>query len=384
MGDAFTELFAFHFTDGCCADSGMMLASDGNFYGNAFGGGSANLGALFKVSSNGTYTVLHNFAGGSDGAYPLGAPIQASDGNFYGTTIGDSSGSTIYKYTLSGSLRTIYQFDGSNGQHVRASIQGADGNLYGTATAGGSKNCGTIFKMTSAGSVFQSYSFPCNTAGSQPVAPLLQASDGNFYGTTSAGGNRNQGVVFKMTPTFQVSVLYSFLGGIKDGGFPSCGLLQATDGNLYGATGQGGSANSGTLFQISTAGTYKSLYSFRDRTGKFPLGGLMQHTDGLLWGTGSQGGANGFGTVFALDMGLGPFVTFVQVTGKVGQSAQILGQGFKGTTSITFNGVPATTFIAGSDTYLRAVIPSGATTGPVVVTTSKGQLTSNVNFVVTP
>jgi uncharacterized repeat protein (TIGR03803 family) len=188
-----------------------------------------------------------------------------------------------------------------------------------------------------------------------------------------------------MTPAFQVSILYSFLGSIyKDGRVPSGGLAQATDGNLYGTTSEGGSADMGTLFQISTSGTYKSLYSFKTKAGKFPSSGLLQHTSGLLFGTAQQGGANGLGTVFALDMGLGPFVTFVQPTGKVGQTAQILGQGLTGATSVTFNGVSATTFTAVNPTYLRAVVPTGATTGPVMVTTPKGTLTSNVNFVVTP
>jgi uncharacterized repeat protein (TIGR03803 family) len=380
---SFAELFAFHFSDGCCPAYGLTLATDGNFYGAAAGGGNGQNGVLFKITPTGTYTVVHYFGGGFDGAVPAFPPLQASDGNLYGTTVGDSSGSTVYKYTLSGKFSTIFQF---NGQFVGLSlIQGADGGLYETGS-GGAKGCGGIFKMSTTGVMLQSYSFPCGDGGNGPEG-LLQAADGNFYGTTLQGGSHNAGTIFKMTPDFQVSILYSFLGSsgsTPDGRLPAAGLVQATDGNLYGTTSEGGSADMGTLYQISTNGTYKSLYSFRGKAGKLPASGLVQHTSGLLFGTAEQGGANGLGTVYALDMGLGPFITFVQPTGKVGQTAQILGQGFTGTTSVTFNGIAATSFTVGRSTYLRAVIPSGATTGPVVVATPNGTLTSNVNFVVAP
>ncbi len=382
-GRSFSELFT-GFELGSSLAAGVVLGADGNYYGTAPGGGTGQNGVLFRVTPSGTYMVLHSFAGGKDGANPTAAPIQAADGNLYGITLGDNTGSTVYKYVLTGNFSTIYQFNGNN---VGAPlIQGGDGNLYGTESAGGAQGCGATFKMSTAGVLLQTYSFPCGSGGNEPgLGPLLQASDGNFYGTTGLGGALNKGTVFKMTPDFQVSILYSFLGssgGRQDGRLPTTGLVQATDGNLYGTTSRGGSADMGTLFQISTGGTYKSLYSFKGKAGKLPLGDLVQHTSGLLFGTAEQGGANGLGAVYALDMGLGPFVAFVQPTGKVGQTAQILGQGFTGTTSVTFNGVPAASFTVGQGTYLRAVIPSGATTGPVVVTTPKGTLTSNVNFVV--
>ncbi len=187
-----------------------------------------------------------------------------------------------------------------------------------------------------------------------------------------------------MTPDFQVSILYTFMGHTQttvDGALPTAGLIQATDGNLYGATFKGGSAGMGTLFQISTSGAYKLLYSFNGAAGKAPQGTLMQHTNGMLYGTAQVGGTNRAGTVYQLNLGLGPFITFVRHIGKVGQTAQILGQGFTGTTSVTFNGVAAT-FTVPSPTFMLATIPSGATTGPVVVTTPTATLTSNHNFTV--
>lgn len=213
----------------------------------------------------------------------------------------------------------------------------------------------------------------------------MQASDGNFYGTTQGGGAGNgYGVVFKMDQTGAVAILYSFQGG-KDGGSPDAGLVQATDGNLYGVTlGGGGAANSGVLFQITTGGTYKPLHTFSSQTGDSPQAALLQHTNGLLYGTLELGGRFGFGSVYSLNLGLGPFVALVNNAGKVGQSAQILGQQLTGTTSVTFNGVKATSFTVVSDTYMTAVVPSGAATGKLTVTTPTRTLTSNVNFQIIP
>ena len=161
---------------------------------------------------------------------------------------------------------------------------------------------------------------------------------------------------------------------------PVAGLIEATDGNLYGTTLNGGSAGSGTLFRISFSGAYEMLYSFNGATGIAPGGTLMQDTNGMLYGTAGGGGVHRHGTVYQVNLGLGPFITFVQPTGAVGQTAQILGQGLTGTTSVTFNGIPATSFTVVGPTFLLAVIPTGATTGPVVVTTPTATLTSNHNF----
>lgn len=382
----FAEIFKFDLTDGCCIGQGITLASDGNFYGVAPAGGATGNGLLFKVSPTGSFADLYDFTGGTDGGLPFAPPIEASDGSLYGTTITSAGGaSTVYKYMpSSGSFSTIYQF--SSGNVGAPLIQASDGFLYGTTGNGGWRNCGTIFKISTAGILLQSYPFLCGAAGYEPSGgPLLQASDGNFYGTTTLGGLHNGGTIFKMTPDFQVSILYTFMGKSgtsRDGSTPAAGLVQATDGNLYGATFGGGNYGMGTLFQISTSGTYKALYSFNGTAGKAVQGTLMQHTSGLLFGTAQEGGANNLGTVYKLNMGLGPFVTFVQPTGKVGQTVQILGQGLTGTTSVTFNGVAATSFSVPTPTFMLATVPSGATTGPAVVTTPKATLTSNVNFTV--
>ncbi len=255
-------------------------------------------------------------------------------------------------------------------------IQGSDGNLYGTANLGGTSHCGTIFKLSTSGVMLWTYSFPCGAGGGFPISSLMQASDGNYYGTTQVGGV-GYGTVFKLDQSGDVSVLYSFKS--TDSGFPIAGLTQGTDGNLYSTTEVGGTAGKGSLIQLTTSGIYRMLYSF-EGVGQRPLAAPMQHTNGLFYGTTYGGGRFDFGAVYSLDLGLGPFITFVQPTGRVGRTAQILGQGLTGTTSVTFNGVPATSFSVASDTYMTAVVPSGAATGKVVVTTPGGALTSNVNF----
>jgi uncharacterized repeat protein (TIGR03803 family) len=187
-----------------------------------------------------------------------------------------------------------------------------------------------------------------------------------------------------MTLRGSVIVIHTFIPSGTEGQFPDGGLVQATDGNLYGSTQKGGSHGDGTLYRITTGGSYMQLFSFPQSIGQDPLGGLLQHTSGIFYGTASRGGANGFGAIYSLDMGLGPFITFVNSTGRHGSAAQILGQGLTGATGVTFNGVPATSFKVISDTYLTAVVPAGATTGPVVVTTPNSTFTSNKNFRVGP
>ena len=379
---ALINLYSFSGTtqQGSAPGAGLTLGSDGNFYGTTTFGGSINNGILFRITPAGVFTVLHDFEGGSDGGFPEAPPIQASDCNFYGTTIG-SPNSTVYKYTPAGNFSTVYQFDGTDGQSIQdALIQGTDGNLYGSTYSGGTNSCGTIFKMTRSGTILFSYSFPCGARGAGPIAGLVQASDGNFYGTTSSGGTSALGTVFKMTTRGAVSILHSFQGGSSDGATPASGLVQGTDGNLYGSTVYGGSENMGTLFKITTTGSCSMLYSFVSSVGTYPQGGLTQDTTGQFYGTAQEGGAGNAGSVFSLNMALSPFVTFVRPTGGVTGTAQILGQGLTGTTAVTFKGVAATSFKVLSDTYLTAVIPVGAVTGLVQVTTPAGTLTSNRNF----
>lgn len=174
----------------------------------------------------------------------------------------------------------------------------------------------------------------------------------------------------------------------NDGTSAFGGLVEATDGNFYGVTADGGTHRYGVIYQITPAGSYSILHNFDGSTPGNALGFLpsstpIQHTNGKIYGATRAGGTNMFGLIYSLDLGLPPFVRLVSTSGKVGTSIMILGQGFTAATAVSFNGTPAT-FSVRSDTYLKATVPDGATTGSVTVTTPTGTLQSNYPFRVHP
>jgi uncharacterized repeat protein (TIGR03803 family) len=360
----------------------LILATDLNFYGTTYAAGAGGYGTVFKITSGGTLTTLYSFGGVDSRPYGL---VQADDGNLYGTTDGPFTGGTVFKITPDGTLTTLYNFDGAEGGNPNGPlIQSTDGNLYGTTFYGGFGN-GTVFKITLGGTLTTLYSFcpetPC-IDGRYPAAGLAMGTDGNFYGTTRLGGLNYQGTVFKITPGGKLTRLHSFCLHVtcEDGAFPT-GLIQATDGNLWGITTTGGAHGFGTIFAITPRGVLTTVYNFCSEKdcADGQAGTLMQATDGNFYGTNYYYGVNSDGTIYRLSTGLGPFVTFVRAAGKVGQTGPILGQGFTGTTNVAINGIPGT-FTVVSDTFIRATVPEGATTGYVTVTTPSGTLTSNVPF----
>jgi len=334
--------------------------------------------------------TLYTFTGGADGKTPLAPPIQGIDGNFYGTASqGGSSGGfgTVYKITPSGTFTTLHSFaDATDAAFPSAPlVQATNGSFYGTTEAGGSFNEGNVFKITASGTFTTLFTFD-DTHGGNPFDGLIQGSDGNFYGTAKVHGAGTDGVVFKITPAGAITVLHSF-AGTGDGADPVGGLVQATDGNLYGTTSMAtGTSGCGTIFRISTSGTnFATLFTFPSDGSKGcnPQVTLVQHTNGILYGdTGGGGTANG-GVLFSLNASLPAFVSLLPTSGKVGKTIEFLGQGFTGTTKVSFNGTPAI-FTVVSSTFLTATVPNGATTGFVTVTTPSGTLTSNKKFRVTP
>jgi uncharacterized repeat protein (TIGR03803 family)/VCBS repeat-containing protein len=186
---------------------------------------------------------------------------------------------------------------GSNGAKPLAGlIQASDGSFYGTSSYGAS-GFGTVFKMDAAGRLTTLHSFT-SIDGAFPSAGLIQATDGSFYGTTSYGGASGYGTVFKMDAAGLLT-LHSF--SLHDGAWPRAGLIQASDGSFYGTTSSGGASRHGTVFKITAAGTHTTLHSFSDSDGSSPHAGLIQASDRSLYGTTLVGGASGFGTVFKLD-----------------------------------------------------------------------------------
>jgi uncharacterized repeat protein (TIGR03803 family) len=402
-----THVFDFNYPNGAgyTAFSGLTAGTDGNFYGTTAAGGSFNFGTVFKISASGNLTNLYDFGTCKypckEGVYPKAPPVEGRDGNFYGTTphsIDGTDNGVVYKLTPTGKLTTIYAFNGSSGGNPNDPlVLGTDGSFYGTTAKGGktiqptcwgaSPTCGTVFKITPGGKITFLYEFD-QIHGAGPLSPLVQGSDGNFYGTTSAGGDANgDGVIFKITPLGKLTVLHA-LNGSVDGKQPSAGLVQVTDGKgntvaFYGATTAGGSKGFGTLYNISLSGAFTRIYDFDNTTGATPENTLFQNTSGILYGETFQGGSGGAGTFYSLDDKLPPFVSLVSTSGKVGDSIEILGQGFNGTTDVSFNGKVAR-FKVVSDTYLTATVPGGASKGSVTVKTSTGMLTSNHVFIVIP
>jgi hypothetical protein len=258
-------------------------------------------------------------------------------------------------------------------------MQASDGDLWGTNAWGGTDQCGAVFKMSLSGTVLQSLLMDC-TNNRHPESPLIQAADGDIYGTSAVGGTARAGSIFKLNSVGAISSVYEFQSGSDLAG--PLGIIQATDGNFYGTASSAGTGRHGGIYKVDSSGNYSVIYDFTDAAPHLVdvNTGLMQHTNGQLYGASGQGGIYAAGSVFSVNLGLGPFVAFVRPNGGVAQTAQILGQGFTGTSGVTFNGVAASSFSVVSDTYMTAIVPSGATTGPVVVTTPSGTLTSNVSF----
>src|ERR1022692_4500841 len=350
-----------------CADggsplAGLVQATNGDLYGTTASGGASGNGTVFKITPGGTLTTVHSFCSQTnctDGADPYAGLVQAANGDLYGTTVegGADYHGTVFKITPGGTLTTLYSFcsqtNCTDGFYPFGGlVQAANGDFYGTTSNG----YGTVFKITPGGTLTTLYSF-CSqsfcTDGTEPYARLVQAANGNFYGTTRSGGAKNRGTVFEITPTGTLATLHRFNG--TDGATPYAWLVQAADGNLYGTASSGGAIGHGTVFKITPSGTLTTLYSFCSQgvypnctDGAAPDAGLVQDTNGDFYGTTSAGGLGGGGTVFRLHVGLAQF------------------------------------FTVRSPSLIPTTIPAGASSGKVQVVTPSGTLSSNASFLVVP
>jgi len=289
----FTTLLDFDSGNGSLPEASLIQASDGNFYGTTYRGGKYNFGTIFKMTAAGTLTTLYNFcpqSGCLDGSNPYGQLVQGTDGNFYGTT----------------------------------NTGGA--NTYALCTTG----CGTVFKLTPTGTLTTLYSF-CSqtdcTDGAVPFAGLVQGTDGNFYGTTYYGGSTTlYGSVFEITPAGTLTTLHSFCSTIQngqcvDGSGPRAGLTADAQGDLYGTTFYGGNYGVGAIFRITLGGSLSTVYSFCPNSngcadGFNPDAGLTLGTDGNFYSTTYVGGVSE-GTVFKITPS-GTLTTLYNFTGTDG------------------------------------------------------------------
>jgi uncharacterized repeat protein (TIGR03803 family) len=274
--------------DGAAPVGPLTQGSDGNFYGTTYEGGPGKFGTIFKMTQTGALSTICAFTNGTNGGHPLGALIQAGNGNFYGTT--DSGGTatggagTVYQLTLAGTLTTLHVFSGgTDGDGPCGLTLGPDGAFYGITAGGGTNGDGAIFKITTDGAFTPLYSLLYATTGGGSVAPLTLGSDGNFYGTCESGSSNQYGSIFKVTPTGMFSLLHSFTNGIE-GSSPAGPLTQGTDGTFYGTTLYGGDNDFGTMFRITTNGQFVSLHSFEGLSdGSYCWAGLLQATNGSFY-----------------------------------------------------------------------------------------------------
>ena len=428
-GGVFSVFYSFPYDssnntapNGAEPQAGLLQGPDGNFYGVTANGGSSGTeacesydyifgcGTIFKLTPSGTLTLLYSFCGGggcgslpTDGAYPLGRLAIGPDGNLYGTTQqggvyqGYYNSGIIFRISLSGAYEVVHVFSGGDGTGDGAGptaglTLASDGNFYGTTQWGGTYGNGTVFRMNLAGTVTILYSFAATDPnGAEPMGALIQANDGNLYGTCYESGANDSGTVFRISTSGHLTKIYDFTTS-SVGAHPKAGLIQASDGNLYGVT-PGGGIGLGSIYQLTLDGVATLEASFENASGNFPEGGLVQGSDGNLYVTSSSAGgtnSNGVpdaGTIDVFESGLPVpkpgILGFVPSSGKVGTKVTIGLGPYLGATSVKFNGTSAAFRVPGSE-FITTTVPTGATSGFISVTTPGGTATSKEKFTVTP
>ncbi len=417
LDPAGNETVLYSFTDtGSPADgldpyAAPVMDTAGNLYGTTRDGGFFGIGIVFRLDTSGHETVLHTFAP-AEGADPYAGVAMDAAGNLYGTTsaaLALGVLGTVFKIDTAGNFTVLHFFTGSDGCSPSGGVIIAGGNFYGTASGCGSFGFGTVFKLDPLGNVTVLYSFKGgSTGGSDGAAPtggLIMDAAGNLYGTTIAGGSSNAGTVFKLDPSGNETVLYSFKGG-SDGASPYLGsLITDAAGNLYGTTNVGGSgpctgANQvlvgcGIVFKLDPAGNETVLHSFTGgNDGAFPYAGLVMDAAGNLYGTASSFLAlGGFGTVFKLTVQTpAPTIDSISPTsaiaGGAGFTLTVNGTNFVSGAGVSFNGNARTTTFVGATQLTAAILASdiaSAGTFNVTVTNPGGGTSNPASFtVVTP
>jgi uncharacterized repeat protein (TIGR03803 family) len=385
----FTTLASFNNTNGSFSQAPLVQGFDGNLYGTTDDGGLKASGTAFKITLAGKLTLVHYFCSRTDcadGEVPESGLVPADNGNLYGITSSGGSGcsycGTVFQISARGTLFTMHSFDGSDGLNPLGLMQASNGDFYGTTSTGGSGSGGTIFRMTPTGTLTTLYNFE---DFNYPVAGLVEGTDGNFYGTTITYASGGDGTIFKMTPDGAVTTLRSFSGA--DGSWPVAPLIEASNGRFYGTTSQGGPASTicvttgcGTVFEITPLGELATLHYFAGPDGLSPSGALVQGSDGTLYGTTSGGGpANsscyfGCGTIFQITPH-GKFTTLHTFDGLDGQYpyialVQATDGNFYGT---TFAGGTSTACTEGCGTVFRLSMGLGPFVATVPTANSPGR-----------
>ncbi len=390
-------IFPFNWTN--CGGAGLTLGNDGNLYGACESGNPATgMGSIFQLTPAGVFTDLYDFTGANGDSFPVYPPIQGVDGNFYGVSGNEAQVcGNVYKLTPAGVYTNLHAFTGSD-CHSSNLVQASDGNLYGTlANCTLPNSVGCVYRISTAGVYKEIHGFAVTT-GNVPCTGLIQGKDGKLYGATQQGAANGNGNIYKMTTAGVPTDIHDFNNAtdascVNNVG-PPVNLLQVADGSFYGVNPAYGPNGTGSIYKLTSAGVF-TAFLFPNPTvdGDLPSSTLIQNTNGLVYGTTPSGGGNScaaggacFGTFFSVATGDAPFVNLepTQKTGFVGASVGMFGQGFSSASVVKFGGVAATSATLSGTSYLTAVVPAGAHTGAVTVTTGATTLTSPQTYKVKP
>jgi uncharacterized repeat protein (TIGR03803 family) len=313
---ALTTLCSFVVTNGKWPLGGLIEGGDGNLYGTTYYGGSYGLtagGTIFRLNTNGTLVVLDTLSE-NRGFHSTAGLLRGSDGFLYGTThdggtnlngfIDLYDAGTVFRIGTNGGYTVLHSFTNGDGTYPQAGLyQGKNGTFYGTTSSGGLYGRGTVFSLTTNGAFALLSSFDANDyvdAGADPVASVIQGADGALYGTTLWGGDLGIGTVFKLTEDGWITALCSF--NSTNGSLPWGNLIQDNNGFLYGTTLRGGTWDKGTIFKLTTNGIFTLLYEFSGSDGSGPRTGLLLGSDGSFYGNTQAGGAYNLGEIFEFVM----------------------------------------------------------------------------------
>lgn len=308
-GNNFTPVYSFAEVNGKQPHySKLCEASNGKYYGLTYIGGSLNDGVIFEYDYQlNSYKTLYEFVGGALGKNPLGNLMQASNGKLYGmTSAGGTSGvGILFEFDLSTNIMTKkVDFNISNGSTPYGTLlEASNGKIYGMTSVGGSAGRGVLFEYDFSNNIYTKKIDFAIANGDRPFGSLIEATNGKLYGVTRDGGTLYIGTLFEYTISTNTLVrLVEFVGGSTGAG-PYEGPIQAANGKLYGLTMLGGTTNQGVLYEydILTSTLTKKLDFVGTSNGRGPRGGLVETTNGILYGMTHQGGVYGDGLIFQYD-----------------------------------------------------------------------------------
>jgi uncharacterized repeat protein (TIGR03803 family) len=292
----------FRGSDGAEPMGALIEGPDGMLYGTTRRGGPAGRGTVFRITPDGTATLLYDFRDPAVGGYPFAGLYRDAQGNLFGTSSGDDHSGSVFEIPVDGSgakgLHTFSRDDKAGYAPVSQLVGDASGNLYGTTLYGGpTAGAGTAFKLRPDGTIRILHHFGQSQGdGGTPAGSVIMDAHGNLYGTTYSGGAYNVGTVYRIARDGSYAILHDF-NPVDDGIEPWGGLARDRQGNLYGTTIAGGNYGKGTVFRLAPDGTHTTLHSFTGQDGADAVSSPVLDSHGNLIVAASDGGIVGCGTV---------------------------------------------------------------------------------------